>query len=170
MKSFRFILLYFLPFSVLGQLTPKSDSSKYNPTTSTFSLTFSMFNHAEWLMEGQTACELTDKQIRILNTSFGDKKGKEIFSKKLDGRNFIDTILKLRLDTLKDYYTNWCVMTTSGDEYFLNVSSSKVKKQISLHHYYLKQLDDIIQLINANLPKKHQFRYLTKDEKQDCKL
>ena len=85
-------------------------------------------------------------------------------------KSSLDAILKLRLDTLKDYYTNWCVMTTSGDEYFLNFSSPQLTKKISLHHYYLKQLDAIIQLINANLPKKHQFRYLNKDEKQDCKL
>jgi hypothetical protein len=170
MESFRFILFCFLPFAGLAQLAPKSDSSKYSPTTSTFSLTFSMFNHAERLMEGQTTYELTDTQLRISNTSFGEKKGKEIFSKKIANNRLSHTIQKLRLDTLKDFYTNWCVMTTSGNEYCLKFSSPQLTKKISLHHYYLKQLDDIIQFINANLPKRHQFQYLTKDQKQDCKL
>jgi hypothetical protein len=74
------------------------------------------------------------------------------------------------MDSLKDYYFNYCVMITSGDEYFLNFTNSSTKKSISLHHYYLKQLEEIIQLINTNLPKKYQFQYLTSGERQDCKL
>jgi hypothetical protein len=170
MKLFRFILLYFLPFVGLGQVTSKMTRSNNNLKTYKFSLTFCMFNHAEWLMEGQTTYELTNTQIRIINTSFGEKKGKEIYSKKIVNNSFIDTIMKLRLDTLKDYYTNWCVMTTSGDEYFLNVSSPWLKKKISLHHYYLKQLNDIIQILNSLIPNRFQFKYLSKDEKQDCHL
>ena len=74
------------------------------------------------------------------------------------------------MENLKDCYFNYCVMVTSGDEYFLDFTNNSKTKSISLHHYYLKQLDEIIKLINANLPKKHQFQYLTKDERQDCKL
>lgn len=61
-------------------------------------------------------------------------------------------------------------MITSGDEYFLDITKNSTKKSISLHHYYLKQLEDIIQIINSKLPKKYKFHYLSKDEKQDCKL
>ncbi len=59
-------------------------------------------------------------------------------------------------------------MTTSGDEYFLNFSSAKQEKNISLHHYYLKQLDDITQMFNSLVPIKFQFLYLKNGEKQDC--
>jgi hypothetical protein len=170
MNFIKFTLLPFLSFIGLELFTPKEDNSKHDATTSKFTLTFSRFNHAEWLMEGQTTYILTDKQIKIINTSFGEKKGKQIFSKIIAPNNYVETIVKLRLDTLRDHYTNWCVMTTSGDEYYLDFSSPKQKKKISLHHYYLKQLDEIIQILNALVPKKFQFSYLPKDEKQDCRL
>jgi len=134
-----------------------------------FILRLSTFNHAGLLTQGQTTYTLTESEIKITNTSFGDKKGKTVFSKTISTHtNFFDKIIKLRLDSLEAHYTNWCVMTTSGEEYLLNFSSSKQKKKISLHHYYLKQLDEIIQIFNSQVPKQFQFSYLTKDEKQDC--
>ena len=158
MKLFEVLILILFASNTLGQVKP-----------SKFTLTFSTFNHAEWLMRGQTTYKLTESELKIINTPFGDKKGKEVFSKTISPhKNFIDTILNLRLDSLKDDYTNWCVMITSGDEYFLNFSSPKQEKNISLHHYYLKQLDDIIQIFNSMIPPKFQFSYLKKDEKQDC--
>ena len=102
---------------------------------------------------------------------FGDTTSKTVYLKPVkNNQTLISTIDKSGLDSLKDYYFNNCVMITSGDEYFLDFESNSTQKSISLHHYYLKQLDDIIQIINSNLPKEYRFQYLAKDTKQDCSL
>ena len=136
-----------------------------------FNISFSTFNHAERIYNGTTTYKLTESSIKVTKTYFGDTISKTVYSKKIKNKQtLISALSEIRLDTLKDYYFNYCVMITSGDEYFLDYIKNSTKKSISLHHYYLKQLDDIIQLINSNLPKKYQFRYLSKDEKQDCHL
>ena len=168
MKLVRFIVLIFLPLITIGQLNSKLDSSYLLKRTSDFKLTFTAFNHAELIMNGVTTYTLTDKQIKVSNKSFGSKIEKVIFSKTIMSKNYIDTILNLRLDTLQEYYTNTCVMITSGDEYFLNFSCYGQKKKISLHHYYLKELDQIIKILNSLVPKEFHFTYLSKNEILVC--
>jgi hypothetical protein len=136
-----------------------------------FSISFSTFNHAERIFDGTTTYLLTETSIKVKKTYFGDTTSKTIYSKKIkNSQSLILTLSKIEIDTLKDYYFNYCIMITSGDEYFLDFRHNSKKKSISLHHYYLTQLEDIIQIINSNLPNKYRFQYLTKDEKQDCKL
>ena len=136
-----------------------------------FSISFSTFNHAERIYNGSTTYHLTDTSIKVSKTYFGDTASKIIYSKKIKhNQTLISQLSKIQVDTLEDYYFNFCVMMTSGDEFYLDFTQNSTKKSISLHHYYLKQLDDIVQVINSTLPSKYQFRYLNKDEKQDCKL
>jgi hypothetical protein len=102
---------------------------------------------------------------------FGDTTSTTVYSKKIKrNQPLISALNKIEVDSLKDYYFNYCIIMTSGDEYSLDFIKNSTKKSINLHHYYLKQLDDVIQLINSNLPSKYRFQYLNKDEKQDCKL
>jgi hypothetical protein len=170
MKLVIYLTFYFFPFTVLGQVNHNTDSFKSNKPLSKFTLALSMLNHAEWLMEGQTTYTLTESEIKITNTGFGAKKSKVIFSKKITPANkFNNAIIKLGLDSLEDYYTNWCVMTTSGNEYFLNFTTDNRTKKISLHHYYLKQLDEVVQILNSLVPTKFLFSYLSKDQKQECR-
>jgi hypothetical protein len=169
MNQFALIISFVCTSAVFGQ----TQSSKKGLTDSdhSFNLSFTTFNHAEWLFNGSTTYLLTDTSVKVMNTAFGEKNSRTIFSKTLSAsENPAITVYNYRLDTLKDFYFNYCVIMTSGDEYFLDVKSSTIKKQIRLHHYYLKQLDDIIQLINSHLPEEYQFSYLTKNEKQDCTL
>jgi hypothetical protein len=166
MKLFGIIILIFYSFVIFGQTNTSRDSS--NTSAATFSLSFSTFNHAEWDV---TTYLLTDRSIKVMNRTLGKKSDRTIFSKNLSPSwNPTLIIDNLRLGSLNDFYFNYCVLTTSGNEYFLDVKANSIKKHISLHHYYLKQLDDIIQLINSQLPKKYQYRYLSKNEKQDCKI
>jgi hypothetical protein len=136
-----------------------------------FSISFSTFNHAERIFAGTTTYLLTETSIKVKKTYLGETSSKTIYSKKIKNRqSLILTLAKIDIDTLKDYYFNYCIMITSGDEYFLNFTHNSQKKSIRLHHYYLTQLDDIIQIINSNLPNKYRFQYLSKDVKQDCIL
>jgi len=123
------------------------------------------------IFDGTTTYKLTNTSIQVTNTSLGNKKGKVIFSNSLpDSLNILFAINSVGLDSVEDFYFNYCVMVTSGNEYFLNFKSAKMKKEIDLHHYYLKQVDDIVNIINSQLPNKYKIRYLTKETKQDCKL
>jgi hypothetical protein len=166
MKLLGLIISFICSLSIFGQV--KSD--KTDPKNSSFSLSLNFFNHADWLMKGQTTYVLTESRIKVVNTSFGTKKGKVIFSKKMMQPNGLkDSIINLNLVSLEDNYSNWCIMTTSGNEYFINFSSAQQDKDVWLHHYYLKQIDDLVHLINSYLPQKYQFQYLSKDTEQDCK-
>lgn len=136
-----------------------------------FSISFSTFNHAERIFNGTTTYLLTESSIKVTKTYFGDTKSKTVYLKSISKTPILISALNnINLDTLKDYYFNNCIMITSGDEYFLDFVNRSTKKSISLHHYYLRQLDDIIQIINSTVPKKYQFQYLAKDTKQDCSL
>jgi len=140
-------------------------------STRAFRLTFTTFNHAERIFNGTTSYVLTNFSIKIRKTFFGETKGKTVYSKRFPKtQQLFSNISRMELDSLKDFYFNYCIMPASGDQYFLNYSDNLTTKKISLHHYYLKQLDEVIQIINSNVPKKYRFQYLTTETKQDCKL
>jgi len=141
-------------------------------TVKKFEMRLTTFNHAEWLSKGKTTYVLTDSSITITNTAFGEKKEKVVFSRafRAVGPMPGDIVQNYGLDTLKDFYFNRCIMITSGNEYFLDVVGDRMEKHISLHHYYLKKLDEVIQLINSYLPQRLQCRYLSEKTEQDCQM
>jgi hypothetical protein len=140
-------------------------------TSKSFELTLVTYNHAERIFAGTTEYIITSNRIRVKNFGFGEQKGKAVFSKRLTPtKQSIIELSNLKLDTLDDNYTNWCVMLTSGTEYMISFERGGSTKNINLHHYYLKPIADLIALINENLPKKLQVGYVSKDTKQGCKL
>jgi hypothetical protein len=167
------VAFIFLLFATVlsGQTQLVKDNIVSKDSVIKFKLSFSTFNHAERIFNGTTTYLLTDSVIKVTKTFFGDTTSKTVYSRPISkSQNIISVINSIGLDSLKDIYLNNCVMLTSGDEYFLDFSSNSLTKNINLHHYYLRQLDDIIRIINSNLPKKYQFHYLSKDTKQDCSL
>ena len=165
-KLFILILYSNLSFGQNNIHRKQADSSYLK-----FSLTFSAFNHAEMIFDGETTYKMTNTSIEVINTSFGDKKGKVIFRQRFpDSLTFSLAVKNVGLDSVEDFYYNYCVMVTSGNEYFLRFKTAKIKKEIDLHHYYLKQVDDIVNIMNSKLPIKYKIHYLTKETKQDCKL
>src|SRR5487761_2768707 len=152
MKLFGLIISTLFATVTIGQTKTSVDQKK--SLLSAFKLSLTTFNHATLLFKGTTTYVLTDNSIKIIKTSFGEKKGTIVFSKPL--LSFQDSsalINNFGLDSLKDLYDNYCIMVTSGDEYFLDYNGYSMKKSISLHHYYLKALDEIVNLINSYLPK-----------------
>jgi hypothetical protein len=171
MKISGVLILLFFVSVAFGQSQSDKDNFVSKDSVNKFSISFSTFNHAERIFNGTTRYLLTESTIKVTKTFFGDSKSKIIYSKTIPkAQSLIETINKIGLDSLKEYYFNNCIMITSGDEYFLDFVNGSTKKSISLHHYYLKQLDDIIQIINSHLPKKYQFQYLPNYTKQDCDL
>ncbi len=90
-----------------------------------------------------------------------------LFSKRIDD-NSIEQIESIRIDSLKDFYFNNCIMATSGNEYFISTTIDTVNKKIALHHYYDKQIEKLITELNKNIPDIFKLDYLTSETKQDC--
>lgn len=149
-----------------GQDTVSKDIK--NPK-SKFSLLISTSNHAELLFNGTMIYNLTNNTLTIHRETMFSDKDTILFSKKLD-TNSIEQIRNIQLDSLKDHYFNYCIMPTSGNEYFISTTIDTVTKNISLHHFYNKQIKRLINELNKNIPDNFKIDYLSKDTKQDCKM
>jgi hypothetical protein len=134
-----------------------------------FVLTIQSYNHAEMLGNGMMSLKMTEKYLELTNIPYlrGDKK-RVVFSKKVSKYdNSIIQLSQLNLDTLKSFYYNKRVMLTSGYECYFKYKNKKNSKEIRMHHYYLKLIDEIIQLVNLSLPTEYQFNYLPADTEQE---
>ena len=150
---------------VLGQNTA---SIKHEKSNSKFSLSISTYKHAEQIFKGTMIYNLTNNNLTIRKRTLFSDKDTILFSKIIE-TNSIDQIKNIRLDSLKDFYFNYCVMATSGNEYFISTTIDTVKNNISLHHYYDKQIERLVNELNKNIPDNLKLDYLTNETKQDCK-
>ncbi len=118
---------------------------------------------------GTMCYNISGEQLKVSNHPLFDSLVRVIYAVRLSKsaaaniKNFVQ-----KLDTLDEFYMNYCVMPTSGEEFWTRYEINSKTKIISLHHYYLEQFKDLIDQINLNLPKKYKIRYLTKETKQDC--
>src|SRR5665647_2972534 len=109
MKLFGLLISTLFASITVGQSKISVDQPK-NPA-SAFKLSLTTFNHATLLFKGTTTYLLTDKSIKIIKTSFGEKKGTVVFSKPLLGFQDSSALINnFGLDSLKDLYDNYCVM------------------------------------------------------------
>lgn len=165
MKIFTTSLFFFFVIASFGQNQLPNDSAV------SFSLTLSTYNHGELIFNGSATYELTKDSIKVKKRFMGDNNSQVVYAASIPGdHDIISMINRMRLDSLKNGYVNFCVLPTSGSKYTLTLVNGLVKKQIHLYHYYLKQVEDITAIINSYLPESYQLRYLRKDTEQDCKL
>ena len=147
---------------VLGQ------DSKTKETKSKFSLSISTYNHADQMFNGVTTYNLTDSLLTVQKSSMWSDMDTLLFSKTIDAKS-VDLIKNISLSKLKDFYFNYCIMATSGNEYFVSKTVDTITQKISLHHYYEPQIEKLFEQINKHVPYKLKHDYLTKDTQQDCK-
>ena len=135
-------------------------------------LTLTTFNHAAYIRDGVTTYHLTDSSLDVTVRYFGAKEPKLVYQKKLSPSDSANSPIAaaLGLDSLKDFYMNYCIMPTSGTEYSLTIKTGDRTKKIGLHHYYLEQIQNLIDRLNSYLPKEYQCQSVSKTNKQDCKL
>lgn len=142
-----------------------------NKKNSAIRMSFTTYNHAERIYDGVSTYILTNSSVIVKKRFLFGKKSKTIYRRRIKNeQTLVSSISNIKLDSLEDHYFNNCILITSGDEYSLSVEIGSTKKTLRLHHYYLKQLEDIIRIINSNLPAKYQIRYLSSTTKQDCEL
>ena len=163
---------YILTIFILtcGLLAFGQDNAAKRPkeSKSKFSLSISTYNHAEQMFNGVTTYNLTDSLLTVRESSMCSELDTLLFSKKLDD-NSIYQIESIQLDSLKDFYFNYCIMATSGNEYFISKTVDTITQKISLHHYYEPQIEKLFEQINKHVPDKLKHDYLAKDTQQDCK-
>lgn len=133
-----------------------------------FVLTFSYYNHAELVSRGAMTYRLTNDYLGISRRNLFDKKDNSLYSANIR-KAVSDSIGLLRLDTLPNFYHNDCIMSTSGNEYFISIEKGKKEKRIHLHSYYHPQIERLIQIMNTVVPEEYRLHYMSKDTKQDCK-
>jgi len=135
---------------------------------SKFSLSISTYNHADQVFNGVTTYTLNDNLLSVRKSSMWSDKDTLLFSKIIDAKS-LDLIKNISLDNLKDFYFNYCIMATSGNEYFVFKTVDRITQKISLHHYYEPQIEKLFEQINKYVPDNLKHDYLTKDIQQDCK-
>ncbi len=133
-----------------------------------FVLTLSFYNHAELVYNGAMIYRFTNDYLGISRRNLFDKEEKRLYSANI-GKAVSDPVRLLRLDTLQMIYNNHCVMSTSGNEYFISIESGTQEKRIHLHSYYHPRIEQLVNAINAIVPEEYRILYMSKDTKQDCK-
>jgi hypothetical protein len=133
-----------------------------------FVLTLSFYNHAELVYDGAMIYRFTNDYLGISRRNLFDKQEKHLYSANI-GKAVSDPVRHLRLDTLQMIYTNYCILSTSGNEYFISIERGTQEKRIHLHSYYHPQIEQLINAINAIVPEEYRILYMSKDTKQDCK-
>jgi hypothetical protein len=170
MKLWAVYIILLFPILGFGQTTTGNGIMADIKSSPKLKVAFSMYNHAERIFNGVTTFILTDSLIEVKKQYFGDKKSKVVYSNIISDLNqLLSEFKKVRLDSLENYYFNDCVMIISGNEYFFDFVCGSTEKSVSLHHYYVKEIAEIVKLINSTLPDKYQFRYVSKDTQQGCK-
>jgi hypothetical protein len=143
------------------QITPAKDNAY------PFSLSFSTFNHAERIFDGTTTYHLNNRQLTVKKRFFLSAIDTILFTRRVTAR-FLKQLRSIQLDTLKDFYVNYCVMVSSGNEYAISTDKSGITKTIWLHHYYLKEIDNLATVINRVVPKKYKIKYLDDEPDNYC--
>ncbi len=156
------VLSFFIAFLFWGV------SAKCQVTEGKFRLVFTEGNHSQgWAMGVVSAYILTDTSLAF--TRHRSSAGCDtVIYLKAEHKKILDEVKSIKWDTLEDYYHNYCIMGTSGQEYFLSVSTDSFRKKIFLHHYYLKEIAHVINCLNEILPKNYGIDYMSSSCKQDC--
>ena len=163
--NFLLLLIYSCYGCSLTVHAQKINWASDNPGT--YHLTFATFNHAQMIYDGTIAFTFHKRQLTIHKQFFLSAKDTLLFTRDVTS-HFLGQLKGIRLDTLKDFYMNWCVMPISGNEYSVSTNNSGITKKNWLHHYYLKEIDKLITVINKVVPKQYKIRYLNDDPDNYC--
>ncbi len=154
----KIILVTFLSLFLINNNYQKKECYFLNITT---------FNHAQKAYEGTFIYMVTDDHLVITNTKESRFRDDVLLFKKLDKKS-IEKLKKINLYNLENNYFNKCILTTSGNEYFINIEDKINEKEIHLHHFYNPKIAELITELNKHIPKKLKLEYVSSATKQDC--
>lgn len=161
--KFSLLLLFQFGFGQNGV------QEKIKKRDSEFSFGIATYNHAEQIYAGVMTYELTKNNFLIVSKKeLLSNKVRVLYKKQLD-KNVLIGLKNIPLQDLKEVYFNKCIMTTSGTEYIISITNGSINKTITLHHYYIREIEQFINEVNNCLSDDMKIRYLTSETKQDCK-
>ncbi len=171
MRETFLLLMAILLFPEMNAEAQSTQNETQYDSSKQFKITIGTYNHAERVFGGTMYYNISDSLLQVLNIPLFDTVVKVVFSKSLsDGEETMIKTSVRNLDSLKDFYFNYCIMPTSGDEFSVRFENDSGPKSIWLHHYYLEQIKELVESMNVNLPKEYKIKYLRKGTKQDCAL
>ena len=101
---------------------------------------------------------LTNKQLKIIYKSdIVGTKDTVIFSKALQSSDTLKMISEIKIDQLKEYYTNPCI--DDGSQVMVTIKKQNRSKSVQLSNYYQEDIGRIIYLINSLIPAKYKVWY-----------
>jgi hypothetical protein len=146
---------------VCGQNTASQETKK---TKSKFSLSITTFVYAERLFNGETTYDLKNDTLMIYKKFRLTGEDTFLYYKKKIDNHSVSRLKNIRLDSLDDYYDNYCIFRFSGSEYYISTSLDSVKKDIRIHSYYNKQIERFINELNNSIPEEFKIHYVSKIE------
>ncbi|AWH84188.1 hypothetical protein HYN59_03250 [Flavobacterium album] len=152
MKFLRILILAFISINDL-----------YAQGTERFELYFSTYNH----VEGIDSYKITNEEIVVSVKGLVDEKDNVVYISKMR-QDIFEKTKSIKFQSLEDSYFNNCIMATSGSEYFIGFRYGAISKQISLHHYYQKNIANLVELINLSVPEEYHIDYVGEDTQQYC--
>lgn len=147
--------------------TLQAFSCTNSPQDQISSIRISTFNHAEQLLKGTLIYTLSPDSIKVSVHSRIGNSDSNLWAEKTD-KQFYSKLLSFRLDTLREFYDNRCILSTSGNEYSISITKNGKTTQSNLHHYFLKSVDLAFHLINENLPVEYKIGYVDSATNQNC--
>jgi hypothetical protein len=112
----------------------------------------------------------TKNKFRIYEKPFDNQNYTEHLytNHKFNSKELFREILKLNFVALNEAYFNNCMDSAKGYDYSIIMKSKSQTTSIKLHHYFIKEVDALVVLLNNYLPSTLQIKYLPEENKQDC--
>lgn len=134
-----------------------------------FKLVIVDWDHDTHWYPGKLLYVRTDQYVKIYVFPEWGKARHLIFSKRIPhAAKSTIRLLNLQLDSLRNFYSNPCIVRTIGEELKVTYKRSRYYKSVTLHNYYLNQVGRIVELFNDGLPERFRIMYQPNEAWQDC--
>jgi hypothetical protein len=114
---------------------------------------------------------LTDKDLKIIfKGELEGEKDSTLFKTNLQPSETLSKLSNINIDSLKEYYSNPCIL--DGSQVTVKLNKDNKTKTVHLSNYYQADIGLAIELINSLTPKEYKIWYdkvtLIKDQ-ENCK-
>ena len=114
----------------------------------------------EWggAMAGGLQYVLTEKDLKIVfKTELEGRTDKIIFTTELQPDEALKILSNLNIDSLKEYYDNWCI--SDGSQISVSLNKDNKTKTVHLSNFYHEDIGPAIRLINTLTPEEYEIWY-----------
>ncbi|MCW3110354.1 MAG: hypothetical protein JWQ09_4860 [Segetibacter sp.] len=169
------IILTVLTFVSCGQTNKKSGDTNSSVDTKNVDLNLKPFElivyDADYSMAYTLQYILTDKDLKIIfKGELQGEKDSTLFKTTLQPNEALNKLSNINIDSLKESYSNPCIM--DGSQVTVKLNKDHKSKTVHLSNYYQTDIGLAIELINSLTPKEYKIWYdkakLLEDQ-ENCK-